>query len=164
MSRRAKEYKIIDEPRPGTMSKFAVDPLWPFLALMMAGPWLGFPWFVFNGMAIGSARLKREITWVVFGWLGVVALFGGLYLLVVQLNLGKVEVGYLKFAPVVWLMITGYVLHFSQARSAQLFAYFGGTLRNGMLIALAGAFFVREPLGEALQALPLGWFLRLVIA
>ena len=33
-------YRIADEPRPGAMEHLAVDPLWPFLAIMFGGAWL----------------------------------------------------------------------------------------------------------------------------
>ena len=41
-------YRIADEPRPGAMEHLAVDPLWPFLAIMFGGAWLSWPWFVFK--------------------------------------------------------------------------------------------------------------------
>lgn len=157
-------YRIMDEPRPGPLAAWAVDPLWPFLALMMAGPWLGFPWFLFNGLAIGSARQKREVAWIAGGWLTLAALYAGLFVLAEALKLGRFELGYLRFGPIVWLMICGYALHFSQGRSAQLFAHFGGRLRQGWWVAILGGLVGREQVAAALEKLPAGWFLKLVMA
>lgn len=161
---RSRGYTIIDEPHPGTLARAAVDPLWPFLALMMGGPWVGLPWFVFNGVAIGSASLRKEIGWAAVAlvlqtaiWLGMIALVGAL-------GLGKLELGYLRFAPIVSLMTCGYLLHFNQARSAQLFVHFGGRLRLGWPLAIAAS--VGRPwVADALDHLPsIGVYLRLVLA
>jgi len=53
-------YRIIDEPRPGPLAQIAVNPVWPFLSVMMAGGWLAWPWFALNAFAIGSARKRAE--------------------------------------------------------------------------------------------------------
>ena len=47
-------YRIGDEPRPGALARVAVDPMWPLLAVMLGGVWLSWPWFVLNGVVVGS--------------------------------------------------------------------------------------------------------------
>ena len=54
-------YEIIDEPRASRASSLAVDPLWPFLATMLGGAWLGWPWFLVNSHALGSSTKGREV-------------------------------------------------------------------------------------------------------
>jgi hypothetical protein len=158
-------YQIIDEPRSGPLSAVAVDPLWPFLALMFAGPWLGLPWFVVNALAIGSATQKKETLWVAAALAGQFALWGGLFWLVDEVDVGKIAVGYLRFIPIVWILGFGYVLHFSQTRSAQLFVYFGGRFRVGWPIAIAGGIYGRPFVAHALEQLPsFGLYLKLVLA
>ena len=43
-------YQIPDEPRPGPLRQLVVAPTWPLLATMLAGCWLAWPWFCFNGL------------------------------------------------------------------------------------------------------------------
>ena len=161
---RNRGYTIIDEPRPGSLARLAVDPLWPFLALMVGGPWVGLPWFVFNGVAIGSASLRKEITWALVALVTQVAIWSGVIVLVGALGLGKLELGYLRFVPIVSMMTWGYVLHFNQARSAQLFVHFGGRLHLGWPLAI-GASVARPWVADALDRLPsIGIYLRLVLA
>jgi hypothetical protein len=160
---RSRGYQIIDEPRPGALARIAVDPLWPFLGLLMGGPWLGFPWFVLNALAIGSAAFRKELFWAIGGLVGLVVVCAGVVGTLILLGGGKAEFGYLRFIPIVWLMGCGYVLHLSQARSAQLFAYFGGRIRVGWPVVILGAVVVRPWLGPELLKLPAGWFIYLVL-
>ena len=58
---RASAYEIIDEPAPSTLTRFAVSPMFPLLAFMLGGAWLGWAWIAFNGYAFGSATRRREL-------------------------------------------------------------------------------------------------------
>jgi len=59
-------YHIADEPEPGRYAKYAVSTHWPFLATLLGGSWLGLPWFLFNGYAVGSATRKAEVRAAMF--------------------------------------------------------------------------------------------------
>ena len=54
----SRAYHIADEPAASPLSKYAVSPLWPMLAVMFGGAWLAWPWFAVNAFAIGSASRK----------------------------------------------------------------------------------------------------------
>src|SRR5262245_5445757 len=60
-------YQIADEPAPSTFAKYAVNPLFPMLAMMFAGVWFAWPWFAFNSFAIGSPTRRAELAWLVAG-------------------------------------------------------------------------------------------------
>jgi hypothetical protein len=155
-------YHIADEPRPSALSNFATDPMWPFLALMLAGPWLGFPWFVFNGIAIGSARLKREVAIAIIAWLGLAVVVVAVLWVHGALGLPDGSLRYLKFIFIVWRMTAGYMLHLSQLRSFQLYRYLGGPARGGWLVILGG-FFAGNWIQDQLFHLPgVLWILGLV--
>ena len=62
-------YHIPDEPRPGGLVRWAVNPVWPFIAVMLGGAWLSWGWFLFNGAAIGSPSRARERLLVAVGLL-----------------------------------------------------------------------------------------------
>jgi hypothetical protein len=132
-------YRILDEPRPGALAQYAVNPTWPFLALMLAGGWLAWPWFVFNAIALGSSNRSREILWVVGGLLGTLVVLGGL-IATSALFGATVEpaIPYLRILPIVWKLLVGYVVFGSQQRSFQLFEWFGGAPKNGMFALIAG--------------------------
>ncbi|MCP4504512.1 MAG: hypothetical protein GY822_31780 [Deltaproteobacteria bacterium] len=127
-------YVLIDEPRPGALSRVVVSPTIVFLASMLVPIfytlplwgrlWMPFAWFAFNGVAMGSATLKREILISISGIFTVFAalfglLFGGEF---IGLNPELI-------LPYVRLMTTGvifffmYWLSFLQQPSFQLFQY-----------------------------------------
>jgi hypothetical protein len=153
-------YRIADEPRPGTLSRFAVQPFWPLLAVMFGGPWLSWPWFVFNGFAIGSPTRNRELTLAVVGFAGnvVVSLLVGL--LVVRELVPDSARPYLFLVGVVWKLGVSYRLFSLQARTFGLYVYYGGAVQSGAIVLVAGYFLGRSLLPRVLDAVPL---LRLVI-
>ena len=53
-------YTLADEPQPSGLQHLVVNPLWPLFGFMFGGAWLAFPWYVFNGFAMGSPTRKRE--------------------------------------------------------------------------------------------------------
>src|SRR5688500_16070714 len=67
---RMNSYRVVDEPHPSGLSQWAVRPLWPLFAQMLAGAWLSWPWFVLNAFALGSATRKREAMYIGAAGLG----------------------------------------------------------------------------------------------
>jgi hypothetical protein len=133
-------YRIQDEPRPGAMGHLVVNPVFPLLATMMAGVWLGLPWFVFNAFAMGSSTRRKET------WLAVAVVPGTLllfFLLVVLLQQGIVTQRsgpYVGVGITVWKLAMGYVLYNLQQRGFALHEYYGGVVRNGALVLVASIF------------------------
>ncbi len=151
-------YRILDEPSPGTLSKLSVNPFWPLLGVMLGGPWLALPWFVVNSLAIGSATKVREIITAAVGLGGAIALTLGGFALIEQGVLDSESFQYAAIVLVVWKLGVSYWLFVTQARSFQLYEYFGGPVRNGMLLVIAAM------LGEAYLLTPLSPFWQLVLS
>ncbi len=131
-------YRILDEPRPGPHAHLAVNPFWILLASMLGGAWLAWPWFIFNALAIGSATRVKEIALVALGVAGSVLLFFGIEALLASSVLGQRSAGYAVLVVVAYKLGVSYVLHLWQSRSFQLHEYFGGAVRNGMLLVIVG--------------------------
>ena len=88
-------YRILDEPTPGALAAYVVNPTFPMLALMLAGTWLAAPWFAFNALALGSPTARREIG------LAIAMLAGAFLLLIINLiglGLGPLLTGMLSDA------------------------------------------------------------------
>lgn len=153
-------YRLDDEPRPGTLARLAVEPLWPLLGLMLGGAWLGLPWFVLNGVAVGSPTRVREAMLASIGLLGSLGLaFGLLYLWQTGI-LDKNSLQYAMLVLVVWKLAIGYALFVMQAATIELYQYYGGVLnRFGLPVVVLSAFFLRS---LVLNLLPFSlWFLVL---
>lgn len=139
-------YRIDDEPRPGTLARFAVSPFWPLLGLMMGGAWLGLPWFLFNSVAVGSPTRTRETLLVAASFVGSV-LIGLLLIWLVKSGFIGTEAGvqYALLVLLIWKLAIGYVLYIQQNATVELYQYYGGVLNKyGVLVVLAGAFYVRK--------------------
>lgn len=136
-------YHIPDEPRPGALGHLAVRPFWPLLAMMTAGAWLSLPWFVLNAFAVGSPSKGREVAWAVAGLAGSALIAGSLLGLDGLHVLEKHHVPYLLIVPVVWKLFVAYRLQQLQARTLHLHEWYGGVVRNGVFVALAGGIFGR---------------------
>ncbi|TDR45860.1 hypothetical protein DFR29_104290 [Tahibacter aquaticus] len=136
-------YKLPDEPRPGALSAVVADPMWPFLSSMLVGAWFGLAWFVLNSVALGSPTLKREIGLAALALGGKAVL---VLLMIAALQAGWIEKGAL---PYVYLIAVGlmlactYSLYLTQSRTFELFAYFGGEVKNGVVVLLVGMAVVR---------------------
>ena len=131
-----------------------MNPFWPLLAQMLGGSWLALPWFVLNGVALGSPTQRREWLCAAASLLGSVAL---VFSIGRAVDAGTLEGMSLRLAmlSIVALKITvAYALFVMQSRSFELWQYFGGKARNGVLVLMAG-FFVRAKLLAALGAYPL---------
>ncbi len=132
----ADAYRIEDEPSPGALARWAVNPLWPLLAVMLGGAWIGWPWFVLNGLAVGSPTSRREVGWVLAGFAGSAALAA---LLVWQFRLGVLDQGSVRYAYlvlVVWKLGVSYVLYTLQARTFELYQHYGGHVANGVFVVV----------------------------
>ncbi len=127
-------YHIIDEPRPGSLSKWATNPFWILLTLMLGGAWIGWCWFAFNAVAIGSATLKKEIAWMVGSMVAVAAAV--LIIGAMLSQMGDASLGYWIIALPVLKIGAGYYVYVMQYRSFALYEYYGGTVRNGMFVTL----------------------------
>ncbi|MET1078410.1 MAG: hypothetical protein ABWY06_10375 [Pseudomonas sp.] len=152
-------YRLRDEPQPGVLAKLAVEPLWPLLALMLAGAWLGFPWLALNAVAVGSPTKKREFLLVTTAVLGSLALGLGL---LHGLKAGYIPsenvLPYALLVLVVWKLSLGYALFSLQSETIELYRYYGGVLsRFGLPVMLVGAFVLR-PVVLGLLSSPL-WYL-----
>lgn len=150
MTTATSDYRPIDEPTASPISDWSVKPLWPLLALMLAGPWLAWPWFAFNAIATGSPTKVKEIAACVAGLLlPVLLLFlvtlgheSGLYSLAVA--------RYLAIAVSVARLGVGYYVYNEQSRTFALHEYFGGRVRNGFGVFLAGMLLARRIPHDAL--------------
>jgi hypothetical protein len=133
-------YRIQDEPHPSTLGHLVVNPLFPLLACMMAGPWLSLPWFVLNGVALGSATRRKELVLALLQPLVTLVL---LFLLGALLKLGvltQASAPYAFVALTVWKLAAAYFLYNWQQHGFALHEYYGGTVRNGLPVVLLGAF------------------------
>lgn len=144
-------YRIVDEPRPGGLSHLTVQPFWPLLALMLGGSWLGWPWLVVNGLAIGSASRRREQLWVFAGFFGSCLLILGAIGLFATGTIGTRGLRYALLPAVVWRLSAAYAVYRLQQSSFALYEYFEGRVRNGMLMVVVG-YFGRGVLADQLGA------------
>lgn len=129
----ANTYRIEDEPTPGSLARLAVQPLWPLLGMMLGGFAFGMAWFVFNGFAVGSPTRWKECLLAVVGLAGTVLITGTW---VVAMDMGYLPddalAKYAVLPMLIWRLAIGYSIYMMQARSIELYEYFGGELRNGL--------------------------------
>lgn len=134
----ASTYRIADEPVGPLTSKLVVQPMYPLLALMVAGGWLGWPWLVFNGLAMKSPTRVVEVVLGVVGVLGSIALFWLLALLVGN------DVVPIAAAPYGWLFIRvfqlglAYAIQLRQERTFEIYRYYGGAVQTALPALIAG--------------------------
>jgi hypothetical protein len=141
-------YRVVDDPVPSKLSPWAVNPAWPLFSVMMAGPWLAWPWFAFNAFAIGSPTRVKQLK-VALGGFGLMTLLTS----VVWILFDLIPEGALPYVAIglagVKITFT-YWLHTLQEKGFELFEYFGGKVRNGWPLILVGAIVVRPLLGAVL--------------
>jgi hypothetical protein len=133
-------YRIQDEPRPGAMGHLVVNPVFPLLSLMMGGTWLGVPWFIFNGFAMGSTSRRKETVLAVLVVPVTLLLFMLLGTLVKLEVMTQASVPYAGVGITVWKLAVGYALFNLQQRNFALHEYYGGVVRNGALVLVASIF------------------------
>lgn len=135
-------YRILDEPSPTPMARLSVNPFWVLLGIMLGGAWLGWPWFVFNAYAIGSATRVKEAVLCGVGLVGSAALAALGLALVSYGIIDSTALPYAATVLIVWKLGIAYAVHTCQATSFELYEYFGGSAKSGLLVAL-GAMLLR---------------------
>ncbi len=108
---------------------------------MLGGTWMGWSWFVFNGVALGSATRRREVSLVVVGLIGafVILIIGSIILNAADLK-SETAARLLLLVLTVWKITISYVLYVLQHRSFSIYEYYGGIVRNGFPIVILGFF------------------------
>lgn len=147
----ATRYRLPDEPRPGALANLVVHPMWPLLAVMFAGPWLAWPWFVLNAWALGSPTRVRETLYAVGGFLGSAALVAGVVVAAVTIDRGDGVVPYLMIGVTVWKLGVSYALSELQGRGFEIYTWYGGVARNGFFVAVLGGMLLRPEIAARLD-------------
>lgn len=135
-------YVIADEPTPGVLERFAVNPVFPLLATMMTTTLFGMGWFVLNSFALGSTRKGRELAYAfagVFGYAGLIVGLGVVH------SMGLIEDSTQHYAAqfvLAWKLLFAYWIQSSQSVSFELFEHYGGKPARGF-IAFVAAFVLR---------------------
>jgi hypothetical protein len=145
-------YQIADEPRPSSLARFAVNPLFPFLAAMLGGVWIAWPWFAFNSFAIGSPTRKSEILWLAGGLAVVVVLTLGLIAGVNTRALPSAAAPYAGLVLSVAKLAVLYAVFLLQSRTVEIYQYYGGVLANGVW-GLLLSFYFRGPVTDGMPTL-----------
>lgn len=132
-------YPIPDEPRPGPLQTLVVSPIWPLLAVMLAGCWLAWPWLALNGHAMGSPTARREAVLCAAGFLGN-AVLGGAILWAASVGLVRdpMVLELLLVSLVVWRLGITYAVVTIQSRTFHVYEHYGGVVRRGSLALVAG--------------------------
>lgn len=146
----AARYRIPDEPRPTGLIRYAVDPMWPLLALMLSGNALGLAWFAFNSRALGSATAARESAYILASVIGCVLLTLAIGWARQNGVLDDSAIQYAALAFPALKLSLGYALYVSQSRSTELILHFGGVLRNGA-VGLLVCFVIARSVLDTLQ-------------
>ncbi|MDJ0835560.1 MAG: hypothetical protein QNK37_03530 [Acidobacteriota bacterium] len=133
-------YQIADEPQPGGMAKLAVRPIWPLFAIMFAGGWLAFSWFVFNAFAIGDPNRMKTLVLAIFSFVGSALLAFTTLFLGSQLDWGPYHYRYAFLILLVWKLGMAYYIMLIQSRTFDLYEHFGGTTVNGLFMVIIGYF------------------------
>jgi len=118
-------YRIIDEPRPGGLERFALPPLLIFIVGNLLLPW-GWLLFVWNALALNGPQRNREIAYT--------ALAVGIYHAAALLLDNLIAAEIISVAPARYLFIAAVGLGFifiarayvSQAEMNELRTYLRG--------------------------------------
>ena len=132
-------YTIPDEPRPTTLSKYAMRPSGPLLAMMTCGAWLSWPWFAFNAFALGSPTRRKEVAMCVAAALGSAALAGIFMALYnrdiiesrTAIRIGLLAISSFKLAMAYWISSV-------QSKTFHVYEYYGGKVRSHYSILMIG--------------------------
>jgi hypothetical protein len=135
-------YQIADEPASSEgRGNFIFRPSAPLFATMFCGSWLAFPWFAVNALALGSPSAKREVRLAALALIGIVVLSVGIYALV--------DAGVIESRLTLRLCLLGlsafkigfsYALATIQARTFNVYEYYGGTVQKTMYVVIAGRY------------------------
>lgn len=137
----AARYVLPDEPRPSTLSRLTVAPMWPLLATMLAGNLLGLAWFLFNGLALGSPSRVREWLLAACSLAGTAAALLLAAIASAQGWLPHAVLPYVMLVPTTIKLAVAYTLYMRQSHTLELWEYAGGTPANGMPVLFLMAFF-----------------------
>lgn len=124
-------------------------PFWPLLGAMMGGAWLGLAWFVFNSIAVGSPHKKAELAWAVLGLAGAIGLAFGVFWAAGAFQLDKQQVKLAVLVLTLWKITVYYAIYTLQMRSFDIYEYYGGKTKNGMLLVFL-AIFLRGRVADGL--------------
>jgi hypothetical protein len=135
-------YIIDDEPaQGGPYQRYIVDPMWPLLAVMMAGVWLGWPWLLFNGKALGSPNWRRQAEILAVGFAGTVALALAIVALWdADIIRTTTHVRLALLTVTVWKLAISYKVHALQSGTFELFVHYGGEPFPGMRVLMLGIY------------------------
>jgi hypothetical protein len=136
-------YQIADEPAPSTLARYAVNPLYPMLAAMLAGVWFAWPWFAFNSFAIGSPTRRAELAWLAAGLIFPPAIGSALILARGADWLPASAGPYVGLSVTVAKLVVVYAVFLLQSRTIEIYEYYGGKLGNGIW-PLVAAFYLGD--------------------
>jgi len=142
-------YRLPDEPRPTGLAKYVVDPMWPLLAIMIAGNGFGLAWCVFNAFALGTQDRIRECALAALSLLGTAALLVGLNAANANGWLAGSELHYAALSLVALKLTCAYVIYTWQSSTFEVWEHYGGRARNGFAVLFLLAFFGRNVLNAA---------------
>ena len=118
----ALRYRLVDEPRPGPLQRFALPPLLVFLAATFFMPW-GMLLVAANAVALNGPRRNREI---VFSIVPILIYFAALAALDTIVRAGAIEVNqahYLFVAAIGTGLVFAAMAFVSQHQTAELRRY-----------------------------------------
>lgn len=129
----AARYAIADEPRPSAIQGLVVDPMWPLLAVMMAGGLVGFGWLILNSFAVGSSTRWKETLASAAGYVGATTIVALLSITELDHGFPSAVAPYVVVVAVTRKLAFAYWVSMRQYQSIELFEYFGGAKRNGLV-------------------------------
>lgn len=150
-------YQIIDEPSPGRMARFIVDPFWPLLACMMVGGLPGLSWLVFNGFALGSPTRLRESLLCFLGVVGALLIYVSVDMASDAGLISRGIVSYVVLLAIICKLGFAYMACFLQQRAMEIHDYYGGGKKNGLVPLLVASFLLRPAVAELAKDWPLLW-------
>ena len=118
-----------------------VNPIWPLLAIALSGAVPGLLWLAYNAYAMNSATRSREFIVAASGIVGAALIAGLLFGL--RASIPPQVFPYLLLLLIAWKMMAGYFVYLDQDRNLDLFQYYGGAVRRGLLPMIGIAFLGR---------------------
>lgn len=137
-------YRIPDEPAPSHLTRYAVNPLFPFLSFMFLGLWFAWPWFAFNAYAVGSPTRRLEVAWLGIGLVAIFILVSTILYLVGAGILPKGAIPYIGIPVIVAKIAVLYAVFVLQARTIEIYEYYGGELQKGAWKVLIFAYLAQR--------------------
>lgn len=135
--------------------RWIVSPTWPLLATMLAGTWLGWTWFLLNGIGLNSDRKRAQYLLLFIGLVIAILMAVTLQTLLDHAVISSRVFEYLAILLVGWKLYIGYRLCDEQRLDHELFEYFGGKSFGGGSVVMAGTLLR----GTLFAMLPPGWWI-----